>query len=101
VLRERGSITRHRFERAIADARVTLGDTLEIGSRAAAREGVAAGLGVGAVFESEFGHDQRLRKVAVRDARIESTEFAVCLNERLSVRVVRAFFDLLPSTLAG
>jgi len=101
VLREPGSITRHLFERAISDARITLGDTLEIGSREAVREGVAAGLGIGVVFESEFGHDQRLHKLAIRDARIESTESAVCLRERLSVRVVRAFFDLLPATLGA
>jgi LysR family transcriptional regulator, low CO2-responsive transcriptional regulator len=95
VLREVGSITRALFEAAIAAAEIALGDTLEIGSREAVREAVAAGLGIGVVFESEFGHDERLRRVAIRDARIESTEYAACLKERLSVRVVRAFFDLL------
>jgi len=101
VLREQGSITRYLFERALADAGIAPGDTLEIGSREAVREGVAAGLGIGVVFESEFGHDQRLHKVGLRDVKVESTEFAVCLKERLSVRVVRAFFDLLPATLAA
>ena len=95
VLREVGSITRALFEEAMAAAEIPLGDTFEIGSREAVREAVAAGLGIGAVFESEFGHDERLRRVAIRDARIESTEYAACLKERLSVRVVRAFFDLL------
>lgn len=98
VLREVGSITRALFEAAIAAAGVALDDTLEIGSREAVREAVAAGLGIGAVFESEFGHDERLRRVAIRDARVESTEYAACLKERLSVRVVRAFFDLLGET---
>ena len=95
VLREPGSITRARFEEAIADAGVKLGQTLEIGSREAVREAVAAGLGLGVVFASEFGHDDRLHPIAIRDIKIESTEFAVCLKERLAVRVVRAFFDLL------
>jgi aminoethylphosphonate catabolism LysR family transcriptional regulator len=101
VLREHGSITRALFERALAEAGIALGDTLEIGSREGVREAVAAGLGIGAVFGSEFGHDQRLARVAIRDARIESTEFAACLAERLSMRVVRAFFDLLPATPTG
>jgi aminoethylphosphonate catabolism LysR family transcriptional regulator len=95
VLREVGSITRALFAKAVAEAGIALGDTLEIGSREAVREAVAAGLGVGAVFESEFGHDSRLRRIAIRDVRIESTEYAACLKERLSVRAVRAFFDLL------
>ncbi|HLI11767.1 MAG TPA: LysR substrate-binding domain-containing protein [Alphaproteobacteria bacterium] len=95
VLREVGSTTRARFEQAVAEAGVALGETIEIGSREAVREAVAAGLGIGIVFESEFGHDDRLRRVAIRDARIESTEYAACLKERLPVRVVGAFFDLL------
>jgi len=95
VLREPGSITRARFEEAIAKLGVKLGQTLEIGSREAVREAVAAGLGLGVVFASEFGHDGRLHPIAIRDIKIESTEFAVCLKERLAVRVVRAFFELL------
>ncbi len=95
VLREPGSSTRARFEEALAEAGIRLGDTLEIGSREAVREAVAAGLGLGVVFASEFGHDARLRPVAFRDAAIESTEFAACLKDRLEVRVVKAFFELL------
>jgi aminoethylphosphonate catabolism LysR family transcriptional regulator len=95
VLREPGSITRARFAEAAARAGIALGDTLEIGSREAVREAVAAGLGLGIVFASEFGHDSRLHPIAIRDARIESTEFAACLKERLAVGVVRAFFEVL------
>lgn len=101
VLREPGSITRALFERAVEAAGVALGDTLEIGSREAVREAVAAGLGLGVVFESEFGHDARLHRLAIRDARIESTEYAACLKERLSMRAVGAFFALLKEAAAG
>ncbi|MFI4986398.1 MAG: LysR substrate-binding domain-containing protein [Alphaproteobacteria bacterium] len=100
VLREPGSITRARFEEAIMRAGIALGDTLEVGSREAVREAVAAGLGLGAVFASEFGHDTRLHPIAIRGARIESTEFAACLKDRLEVRVVKAFFDLLAEEIA-
>ena len=97
ILREPGSTTRAAFEAGLAEAGVAAGDVLEIGSREAVREAVAAGLGVGVVFESEFGRDDRLHRLALADARIEAVEHAVCLQERRPVRVVRAFFELIPA----
>ncbi len=98
VLREQGSITRAIFERALAEGSVAPGEFLEIGSREAVREAVAAGLGIGVVFESEFGSDPRLHALAFRGAGLEATEYAACLEDRRPVRVVRAFFDLLRET---
>ncbi len=98
VLREPGSTTRAVFERAMAAAGVSPGEVLEIGSREAVREAVAAGLGIGAVFESEFGRDPRLHRLQLRDAMLQAVEYAACLTERRPVRVVRAFFDLLQET---
>ncbi len=95
VLREPGSTTRAVLDRALAEAGVQPGSTLEIGSREAVREAVAAGLGIGAVFESEFGRDPRLHRLHFRDVDLRAVEFAACLRERRPVRVVRAFFDLL------
>lgn len=95
VLREPGSTTRAIFERTMTKAKVTPGSILEIGSREAVREAVAAGLGIGVVFDSEFGRDDRLHRLSVRGAALQSMEFAVCLAERRQTRVVRAFFDLL------
>ncbi len=97
VLREPGSATRALFENALAAASVRLGETIDIGSREAVREAVAAALGIGAVLASEFGHDERLRRLHLAGPPIESTEYAACLRERLSVRTVQAFFDLLPA----
>ncbi len=101
ILRERGSNTRAVFERALKAAGVTLGETMEIGSREAAREAVATGLGVGVVFESEFGHDDRLHLLSLRDVALEAVEYAACLAERRPVRTVRAFFDLLGEQTKG
>lgn len=95
VLRETGSRTRALFEQAMAEAGVRPGSVVEIGSREAVREAVAAGLGIGVVFESEFGRDARLHRLALRDIALESVEYAVCLQERRPVRAVRAFFELL------
>lgn len=101
VLREVGSMTRAIFERAIARAAVRPGEILEIGSREAVREAVAAGLGVGVVFAGEFGRDERLHRLALRDVKLEAVEYAACLHERRPLRAVRAFFELLQEQAAG
>lgn len=95
VLREPGSRTRAVFEAAMAGAGVLMGETLEIGSREGVREAVAAGLGIGIVSEAELGVDPRLHAIAIRESGLEVTEYAACLAERQSVRVVAAFFALL------
>ncbi len=101
ILREPGSNTRAVFERSLKDAGATLGETMEIGSREAAREAVATGLGVGVVFESEFGHDDRLHQLSLRDTDLEAVEYAACLEDRRAVRTVRAFFELLKEQTTG
>lgn len=95
VLREVGSRTRAVFEAAMTKAGVIVGETLEIGSREAVREAVAAGLGIGIVSEVELGVDPRLHALAIRESGLEVTEYAACLAERRSVRVVDALFTLL------
>ena len=98
ILREPGSTTRAIFEGALAEHAIRPGGVLEIGSREAVREAVVAGLGVGLVFESEFGRDGRLHALALADSPLEAVESAACLEDRRAVRVVRAFFDLLRET---
>lgn len=95
ILREPGSTTRRIFETAVARAGLLLGDVLEIGSREGVREAVAAGLGVGIVARTELGHDPRLRAIEVADAELTSVEYVVCLAERRSLRIVRAFLELV------
>ncbi len=101
ILREPGSTTRAVFEAALGERGITPRRTIEIGSREAVREAVAAGLGVGVIFESEFLRDGRLHTLNLRDAKLEAVQYAACLEDRRAVRVVRAFFDLLRETLPG
>ncbi|MGH6946700.1 MAG: LysR substrate-binding domain-containing protein [Kiloniellales bacterium] len=95
VLREAGSTTRAVFEKALKKTGVKPREAIEIGSREAVREAVAAGLGVGIVAESEFGNDERLARLEVRGAELATVEYAACLAERRESRVVAAFFDLI------
>jgi LysR family transcriptional regulator, low CO2-responsive transcriptional regulator len=98
VLREPGSTTRHLFETAMARAGHLLGEVLEIGSREAVREAVAAGLGLGIVSESEFGQDPRLKPLHLGGIDVAMTEYVVCLAERRELRLVKAFLEIVAAT---
>lgn len=95
VLREEGSSTRQVFETALAEAGVKPRVVLEIGSREALHEAVAAGLGIGVISKAELGRDPRLRAIRISDARLESREYVVCLNERRNLRTVQAFLKIV------
>ena len=93
VLRERGSITREVLEQAMAAADIQPGAIVEVQTREGVREAVAAGFGVGAVFASELGEDRRFRRILVTDTDLNVAEYAVSLQERRRVALVRAFMD--------
>jgi LysR family transcriptional regulator, low CO2-responsive transcriptional regulator len=93
VLRETGSKTRRLFEQAIAKTGIKPRVVMEIESREAVSEAVAAGLGIGVVSEAEFGHDERLVSLEVTDVTMLTREYVVCLKERRPLRIVSAFFD--------
>ena len=93
VLRERGSITREVIEQAMAAADIRPDAIVEVQTREGVREAVAAGFGIGAVFASELGEDRRFRPVLVTDTDLNVAEYAVCLQERRRVALVRAFMD--------
>ncbi len=100
VLREQGSTTRAIFETAMKKANVPLTDTLEISGREGVREAVAAGLGIGVVSENEFGNDNRLHALTVKNAHLVHDEYVVCLEKTRSVRIVSAFLEILETAQA-
>ncbi|MGD9867900.1 MAG: LysR substrate-binding domain-containing protein [Hyphomicrobiales bacterium] len=95
VQREAGSTTRAIFEDAMRDHGIAPARILEMGSREAVREAVAAGLGIGVVNESEFGYDTRLHKLAVSDVTLNVTECAICRDDSRDNAAVAAFLDLI------
>lgn len=94
ILREVGSVTRDVFEAALADAGVRPADTLEIESREAVREAVAAGLGVGVVFESEVGRDAAIRVVPIEGSGFSVPVAIACLTDRRRLATLRATMRL-------
>lgn len=98
LLREPTSNTRQTFDAAIARSHIMLGEVLEIGSREAIKEAVAAGLGVGVIAESELGDDLRLKALRFEGQQITSTEYVACLQERKSSPLVKAFLAVVKDT---
>jgi LysR family transcriptional regulator, low CO2-responsive transcriptional regulator len=95
VLREQGSATRQIFETAMARRGLACGEVLDMNSREAVRETVAAGLGVGVVSAGEFGRDSRLAILELSGGELSMTEYVVCLAERQDLRLVRSFLELV------
>lgn len=95
VLREKGSATRRSFEAALATAQIRPKIVLEIGSREAVREAVAAGLGLGVVQQPELGEDARIAWTHIEDADLQATELIVCLEERRQSPVMRRLAKLI------
>jgi aminoethylphosphonate catabolism LysR family transcriptional regulator len=95
VLREQGSATRQIFETAMARRGLERGEVLDMNSREAVRETVAAGLGVGVVSAGEFSKDSRLAILELTGGDMAMTEYVVCLAERQDLRLVRSFLDIV------
>jgi LysR family transcriptional regulator, low CO2-responsive transcriptional regulator len=94
VMRERGSKTRHKLETLASKLGVDLKPTIEAEGREAVREIVASGAGVGFVSRAEFGLDGRLRPILIDAPEVLMDEALICLRERSSGKLVKAFFDI-------
>lgn len=94
VLRERGSKTRFKLEKLAADLRVELKPSIEAEGREAVREIVASGAGVGFVSRAEFGSDARLHPIEIDAPPVLMDEALICLSERASGKLVKAFFEV-------
>ncbi|MBL8587429.1 MAG: LysR family transcriptional regulator [Methylobacteriaceae bacterium] len=100
VLRERGSVTREVFEARLAAASVKPGALFEAQSREAVTEAVRAGLGVGVVFDSEFRPGDGLTRLVIEGADLDVAEYAVCLEERRRIPLLRGFLETLAAPVS-
>lgn len=100
VMREAGSSTRRLFEDTAHRQNVAFPDQFVLGSREAVKEAVAAGLGIGVVFDNELGADERLVGIPIRDASAAS-EYLVCRPELRDLGVVAAFIAAAEAQQGG
>jgi len=93
IVREAGSQTRLIFERACAAANITPRQRTEINNRDAFREAVAQGLGIGVIGDRGLAPDDRLHRIAIRDADLPMERQLACLKERRNARLIKAFLE--------
>ena len=94
VQRERGSKTRTKLDQAASAAGLTLDAAIEAEGREAVREIVASGAGVGFVSGAEFVSDARIVAIPIEGGdTLMMQEALICLRERRSGKLVRAFLD--------
>jgi DNA-binding transcriptional LysR family regulator len=96
VLREPSSITRRTFDDACAHASIHPRVLLELDSREAVTEAVAAQLGVGVVSSMEVSPDPRVQAIAIQGAGLVNRHLLGCMERRRSLRLIQAFFQLAP-----
>jgi aminoethylphosphonate catabolism LysR family transcriptional regulator len=94
VLREPTSITRRTFDEACVLAAIQPRVLLELDSREAVTEAVAADLGIGIVSSVEVGHDPRIVAVPLTGEGLLNQHFIGCLERRRELRLIKAFFEL-------
>ncbi len=99
VFRETGSKTRQKLEDEAARQKLRLKPVIEVEGREAMREVVASGSGIGFVSEAEFGNDNRLVKVRIKDADLRMSEALVFMSPRRDVRIIRTFMAFVNETI--
>lgn len=95
VLREAGSTTRRVFEQRMSRAGMPIRCAVEIGSREALREAVAAGLGLGVVAEPAYVSDARLVRLDVVDLDAWTHVHVICLSDRRTVPLIDGFLSIV------
>jgi len=93
ILREPGSRTRTHTEQEFTKAGLSMKVAMEVQGREAAREAVAADIGVGIVSRPEFGHDDRLVALPLTDCAARMTESLVCLKNKRQLKTIMAFYE--------
>ncbi|MCS4285495.1 aminoethylphosphonate catabolism LysR family transcriptional regulator [Pseudomonas sp. BIGb0278] len=94
VLREPTSITRRTFDRACAQAGLQPRVLLELDSREAVTEAVAAQLGIGIVSSMEVAHDPRVVARPLAGDGLLNQHMLGCLERRRELRLIQAFIEL-------
>lgn len=94
AVREPGSKTRQKLEAAMEQRGLPFEPVIEVEGREAVRDVVATGVAVGIVSAAEFNAQTGLVPISISDVEIMMDEALVCLNDRASGKLVRAFLEI-------
>ena len=101
ILREPGSKTRHRVERACQQKNVHVNCVMEINSREAILHAVANGMGIGFVTQVEFIPLPGLAAILIDDAELSISYSLCCLSVRRDRPLISALFGVAVSRTPG
>ncbi len=101
VLREQGSMTQQIFDSGLAARGIEIQAELMVASREAAKEAVAAGIGLGVVLDRELGEDGRLVGVTIAGAELAAAEYIVAHPDVSHLGAVREFIALSADAALG
>lgn len=99
IFREKGSKTRQLIKNEAIKQGVKLSASIEADGREAVREIVASGAGIGFVNKAEFGHDQRLVQINIKNVDIQMSETLIYLKQRRDVKLIRLFMNCHKSVI--
>ena len=94
IIREQTSVTRNLFFQALGAAGVAPDLVMELHNQVAVREAVAAGLGFAPELAGGMRQDERLWRIAIREAPAQCYEYITCRKDRAGLRKIQAFFDV-------
>jgi len=94
IIRKSNSTTQAAFDRAAAEAGVSVSTAFEIESREGLREAIIRDLGIGVVSETEFAAHSELWPIEVADAKMFTRAYIACLKARQNRPLIREFFAL-------
>ncbi len=94
ILRESGSMTRRTLENALAKRGIGVKPVMELGSREAAREAAAHGLGIAFMQERETVGDDRVRGLTIRDLKGTNLLTLACLKRNAKRRAIAALIEV-------
>jgi len=94
VVRARPSMTYTQIEAELAARGAALDAPLELPSREAVKEAVAAGFGIGLAFATEIGNDRRIAAVEITDADETAFVHVVALQDVTGLPAVANFLDI-------
>lgn len=94
VVRVDKSLTQQLVTQQLEKQKLVISPSIYVEGREAVHAAVAAGLGIGFIFDNEVGDDTRVSAVKIGRNPIQSIEKIICLKSQARRRLVKAFLNL-------
>ena len=94
IVRVDKSLTQQMVNQQFEKQQIIVSPSMYVEGREAVQAAVAAGLGIGFIFDNEVGADARVCTVKIGRSAIQSVEKIICLKSQARRRLIKAFLNL-------